>query len=257
MPAIISCTITALIIILIIVLSRLRKKRHRERGGQKYAEWRGNAGESIVARVLDKIDLEPKILINNYIIEEEGRTRQIDHILVNCNGVFVIETKTLSGKILGKENWKEWRQFTDYGSSEHVFYNPVKQNFTHMFCIKKLLPQGTPIFNIVVFADGDISNVDSSHTVSIDKLKPAILNTHYKNLLSEEEIQGIGKVLEDNRSQVTVAEHIRSVETMREEIAAGRCPRCKGKLVLRHGPYGDFYGCSNYPKCEFKKNIEG
>lgn len=27
-----------------------------------------------------------------------------------------------------------------------------------------------------------------------------------------------------------------------------RCPRCGGKLVLRKGPYGNFYGCSNYRK---------
>ncbi len=34
------------------------------------------------------------------------------------------------------------------------------------------------------------------------------------------------------------------------------CPKCKeGKLVLRKSIYGQFYGCSNYPKCRFiKKN---
>jgi len=32
------------------------------------------------------------------------------------------------------------------------------------------------------------------------------------------------------------------------------CPRCDGKLVLRHGRGGKaFYGCSNYPKCKFTK----
>ncbi|MCR4681811.1 MAG: topoisomerase DNA-binding C4 zinc finger domain-containing protein [Clostridiales bacterium] len=31
------------------------------------------------------------------------------------------------------------------------------------------------------------------------------------------------------------------------------CPRCGGDLVLRHGKYGDFYGCSNYPECRFIK----
>lgn len=28
------------------------------------------------------------------------------------------------------------------------------------------------------------------------------------------------------------------------------CPRCGGKLVKRHGPYGNFYGCENYSKTE-------
>lgn len=29
------------------------------------------------------------------------------------------------------------------------------------------------------------------------------------------------------------------------------CPRCGGKLVLRNGKYGQFKGCSNFPKCRF------
>ncbi len=34
------------------------------------------------------------------------------------------------------------------------------------------------------------------------------------------------------------------------------CPRCSAKLVERKGPYSKFYGCSNYPKCNFTKKIE-
>ena len=33
------------------------------------------------------------------------------------------------------------------------------------------------------------------------------------------------------------------------------CPSCKsGTLVLRQGKYGAFYGCSNYPRCNYIKN---
>ena len=32
------------------------------------------------------------------------------------------------------------------------------------------------------------------------------------------------------------------------------CPWCNGKLILRKGKYGDFYGCENYPKCRYIKN---
>ena len=31
------------------------------------------------------------------------------------------------------------------------------------------------------------------------------------------------------------------------------CPKCNGKLVIREGKYGKFYGCSNYPKCKYIK----
>lgn len=36
-----------------------------------------------------------------------------------------------------------------------------------------------------------------------------------------------------------------------------KCPNCKdGYLVERDGKYGKFYGCSNFPKCTFTKNIK-
>ena len=35
-----------------------------------------------------------------------------------------------------------------------------------------------------------------------------------------------------------------------------RCPLCGGYLVRRKGKYGEFYGCSNYPKCHYTKKIE-
>lgn len=35
------------------------------------------------------------------------------------------------------------------------------------------------------------------------------------------------------------------------------CPECgRGTLQLRSGPYGDFHGCSRFPSCEFKRQIE-
>ena len=30
------------------------------------------------------------------------------------------------------------------------------------------------------------------------------------------------------------------------------CPNCGGRLVERNGPFGTFWGCSNYPHCRFK-----
>jgi len=33
------------------------------------------------------------------------------------------------------------------------------------------------------------------------------------------------------------------------------CPKCGGILIERNGKHGNFYGCSNYPKCDFTKKI--
>ena len=44
-----------------------------------------------------------------------------------------------------------------------------------------------------------------------------------------------------------------NIHRLQEKIDNNICPRCGGKLVLRNGKYGDFYGCENYPKCKFIK----
>ena len=33
------------------------------------------------------------------------------------------------------------------------------------------------------------------------------------------------------------------------------CKWCGSELILRKGKYGEFYGCSNYPKCKYTKNV--
>lgn len=34
------------------------------------------------------------------------------------------------------------------------------------------------------------------------------------------------------------------------------CPSCGGRLVERNGPFGTFWGCSNYPHCRFKASLD-
>lgn len=35
-----------------------------------------------------------------------------------------------------------------------------------------------------------------------------------------------------------------------------KCPKCGGKLEEKTGQYGKFFGCSNYPKCQYTENIK-
>lgn len=32
------------------------------------------------------------------------------------------------------------------------------------------------------------------------------------------------------------------------------CPWCGSALILRHGPYGEFYGCLDFPKCTYSES---
>jgi ssDNA-binding Zn-finger/Zn-ribbon topoisomerase 1 len=49
-------------------------------------------------------------------------------------------------------------------------------------------------------------------------------------------------------------------ELPEEDEHLGACPLCGwkfgggGRVVEREGPYGSFWGCSNYPKCRYTKS---
>ena len=63
-------------------------------------------------------------------------------------------------------------------------------------------------------------------------------------------------LLKNKESQVETAiekdSDIRNVAN--DEII---CPKCGGKLVVRKGPYGSFYGCENYSRgCNYTRSIK-
>ncbi len=43
---------------------------------------------------------------------------------------------------------------------------------------------------------------------------------------------------------------------IQNEISIEICPSCGGELKKRSGRYGEFYGCSNYPKCRYTRNVQ-
>lgn len=43
----------------------------------------------------------------------------------------------------------------------------------------------------------------------------------------------------------------RKEEEMYDCITQGICPECECSLLIKNGTYGEFFSCSNYPKCKF------
>lgn len=76
---------------------------------------------------------------------------QIDCIAINSGGIFVFESKDYAGWIYGHGNRVHWTQVLNYGKDKHQFYNPVKQNDSHVKVIQDLFPQNIPIYSVIVF----------------------------------------------------------------------------------------------------------
>ena len=65
-------------------------------------------------------------------------------------------------------------------------------------------------------------------------------------------------VVSKNKKVEEVSE---TTEKPKEEIVTidkDHCPRCGGLLVKRHGPYGNFYGCENFPinNCRYTRKFK-
>lgn len=127
----------------------LRLKWIKGRGKRK-----GKKGEKIVASELGRLSRRDHIVLNDLLIPvAEGRTSQIDHIVVGRKGIFVIETKSLSGRISGSEHSQYWTQHLSQQSRQ--FYNPLLQNRGHIRALRKLLPylDEESIISVVVFTE--------------------------------------------------------------------------------------------------------
>lgn len=76
---------------------------------------------------------------------------QIDCLAINQQGIFVFESKDYSGVIYGDADDHLWTQVLGFGQNKYTFYNPIRQNATHIIALADFLPDIFPIFSIVVF----------------------------------------------------------------------------------------------------------
>ena len=96
----------------------------------------GDLSEYCTWKILNNEQEYKKILINLYI-PNKNHTSEIDSVLINEYGIFVIESKGYSGWIFGSERDSSWTQII-YKRKIH-FYNPITQNRNHIISLANLL----------------------------------------------------------------------------------------------------------------------
>lgn len=216
---------------------------------------KGAAGEFAVKLVLKFLGKEYQA-IHNLTFNDGEKTVQIDHLIISSYGVFVIETKNYSGTIYGQENSEKFTQYI--GKQKNEFYSPIKQNRGHIYSLKKVLGEYKYI-SLIAFSGNSKIKVKSDTFVNyIGKINKYI-KSHKEKVISEEQKKEIlGKIDSVALKGIRVhRQHVKDIKTRMktydEKIENMICPKCGGKLLNRKGQYGDFLGCSNYPKCKFKK----
>lgn len=219
--------------------------------------YKGKIGEFKVNSKLNPLifgKVEHRQINNLILLDDSGKSHQIDHIEIRQNGIFCIETKNYIGWIFGCENQEKWTQ-TLYTGKKHQFINPLKQNKSHIYHINRVLERKYKINSLIVMVQNNANKINIPNVINIVDLKNYLKNFNDGTFYSVEELDIIYNKLLNASSKTTNSQHIQNISITQQELKLGICPRCGGTLVNREGKYGVFMGCSNYPKCKFTKKV--
>lgn len=248
---------------------------------------KGSQGEYLIWDSLQQLPGYKKFLFNCYLPKRNGESTEVDLILLHESGIYVFESKNYSGWIFGTETQQYWTQSLPgrYGQAHKVkFFNPILQNQAHLKWLGEYLGIDSHFFySCIVFGDEctlkDITLTSGRHYVtnrsnlfaaisshiqlSITKLSPEQIDSLYAKLFpltqvdAEQRAQHIKEVKEiQHKQEVAAQAPVASAQGSQDGI----CPLCGGRLVLRTATRGanagnKFWGCSNFPKCRYIKNI--
>ena len=217
---------------------------------------KGYIGETEVKNSLAGLPESKYKVLNNIMLRTEYGTTQIDHIVVSVYGIFVVETKNYRGWITGSEFSEQWTK-NMYGK-RYTFRNPLKQNYAHVKALEsKLNIANDKFIPIVAFSrDADIKVKTSRSVVYINQLQK-VIQGYNQTIFNESELSSLVYKIqsEDVTTNETTKEHIKDIKSKVNnnnlKIKRNICPKCGGSLVKREGKYGEFLGCSNFPKCRY------
>lgn len=230
----------------------------------KTAKGKGLYGELRVRLKLKRLFKDTAYIFNNYIYvdndstnilsEQDIKSTQIDHIVICEKGVLVIETKNYSGRLYGNSSQRYWTQVLAKGKVKNRLYNPIKQNSSHCYYVKKIVGDDIPIRSFIVLVKNNAEYLSSCYNViGLSELRYRI--SELPDIMTETQIITAYEKLEANNASgyYSTKEHIQNIEQRSQNDHT--CPRCGGSLVFHHGQYGPFLGCDNYPKCKYKRKV--
>lgn len=234
----------------------------------------GAAGERSVNSSLGrKLATEDYTILEDLTLPTKSGTTQVDHIVLSKYGIFVIETKNMSGWIFGGQNQARWTQVMRRHKSQ--FQNPLRQNYLHIKVVQGLLALDTDqLENLVVFVGSAEPRTDMPSSVFWGT--SSLINyIHSRRTIrfTDDQVRDFAQKLatsslgSDRETRRAHVQHLRNKSVRKETRSspvqpnpnkptlAGdssvNCPRCSSVMIKRTNKKNgqSFYGCSRFPKC--------
>jgi hypothetical protein len=155
--------ITAVVILLAVLLALVSK------GGADESEARraGRRGEHFASRLISEVLDERDTLLTNVTLSYDGKRTELDNVIVNNRGVFIIEVKNYSGMLIGEEDDFEWvkNKVTDAGNIyQKTVKNPIPQVKRQIYILSGRLKQR----KLDVWVEGYVFFVERNSPVRSD-----------------------------------------------------------------------------------------
>ena len=182
---------------------------------------RGIFGEAammaLTARVCDT-DKRKYVLMRNLYVPARAGYTEIDALLLHQSGIYVLESKNLSGEITGDLESERWKQHLNE-HTEHTFHNPIRQNIGHILALEhflKIRHEQAHFISFVVFSDRCVlrkvpKNNDFWSIVHCSELKDSLLQriTSRKTIYTPQQLEDIYYKLQScaNVSEEIKAKH--------------------------------------------------
>lgn len=110
----------------------------------------GKVGELAAQEIIREVLRENDILLSNICISYEGKETELDNVVITDKGVFIIEVKNYSGRLVGKEDdfeWKKYKLSAGGNVYEKNVKNPIKQVKRQVYILSHYLKsQGIDIW---------------------------------------------------------------------------------------------------------------
>lgn len=155
------------VIVALIVLSFLAIRLFRKKREQREIKSAGNRGEAYFNNMLKSILRNDDVLIKNACLNVNGKEAEIDSLIINNNGIFIVEVKNYNGRLYGDIDDFEWTK-EKISPGGNVFYkqvkNPIKQIKRQTYILSQFLKEN----NIRVWISGYAYFINGNSPVDDD-----------------------------------------------------------------------------------------
>ena len=186
---------------------------------------KGVQGEFSIYKQLRKLKLGGYVLVNLYIPYKEG-TSEVDVLWIHQTGIYVIESKNYSGIVYGFEEEKDWTQYL--GGQKFSFYNPIKQNRTHINALSAATNiSKDQLHSLIVFG-----SEATLQKITVSKTAPPVMKldqlTRYckkqaksrKNIYTKEDVSSLANELFKRYALATTDTKAQHIDRIRSKYGA-------------------------------------